>query len=151
MTEYEHTILFLEFAQAASSVMANYMALVFAMIVTSYMAAHRLDRLMTGIALTIYSLFALGFCNEIFQLYSDLSRLGISIADMGNNPSTSLTWFGPIATGPDFLHILPEIIGGMIVLAYFGSILFFFRARKSNLSNAVGPVNIAEIINENTK
>lgn len=27
MTEYEHTILFLEFAQASSAIMANYMTL----------------------------------------------------------------------------------------------------------------------------
>lgn len=140
MTEFEHVILFTEFAQAASAVMANYMTLVFAMVVTSYMAAHRLDRFMTVIALLLYSLFALGFCNEIFQIYSDLARLGIQIAAAGDTPDTSLGWFGPVATSPDFLYVMPKIIGTMIVMAYIGSILFFFRARKANLSPNTGPV-----------
>ena len=44
MTEYEHLILFLELLQTANGTMSNYMTLVFGMLVTSYMAAHRLDR-----------------------------------------------------------------------------------------------------------
>lgn len=146
MTEYEYMVLFLEFAQAASSVMANYMTLVFAMLVTSYMAAHRLDRLMMWIALVMYSLFALGFCNEIFQIYSDLSRLGIRISEVGNVPTTSLGWFGPLATSPDFLYVMPNIIGSMIVAAYAGSIIFFFRARKANISKTVGPIELGDFI-----
>ena len=39
MTEYEHAILFVDFAQAASAAMANYITLVFAMIVASFLAA----------------------------------------------------------------------------------------------------------------
>jgi len=144
MTEYEHTILFLELAQAASSLMANYMTLVFAMIVTSYMAAHRLDRFMVWAALILYSSFALGFCNEIFQVYSDMSRLGIRIAELGEKPDTALGWFGPVASSPDFLYVLPKLVGGMIILAYIGSILFFFRARKANLSQNIGPVEFVK-------
>jgi hypothetical protein len=45
--------------------MTNYMTLVFGMLVSSYLAAHRIDRVMMWIALVIYSLFALGFCNGV--------------------------------------------------------------------------------------
>ncbi|HBN93216.1 MAG TPA: hypothetical protein DD397_11680, partial [Hyphomonas sp.] len=77
MTNYELTYLFYEAIQVGNGTMANYMTLVFGMLVTSYLAAHRLDRVMMWIALVIYSMFALGFCNEIFQSYSDFARLGL--------------------------------------------------------------------------
>ena len=141
MTEYEHAILFVEYAQACSAQMANLMTLIFAMVVTSYIAAHRLDRVMMWLALAIYSMFTLGFINEVFQLYSDLSRLGMKIAEeFGPLPRTALSWFGPISDGPDFLYALPYLILFMTLLTYVASILFFLRARKANLASDVGPV-----------
>ena len=44
MTNYELTYLFYEAIQVGNGTMANYMTLVFGMLVTSYLAAHRLDR-----------------------------------------------------------------------------------------------------------
>ena len=140
MTEYEHAILFLELVQTGNGTMANYMTLVFGMLVTSYLAAHRLDKIMMSIALIIYSMFALGFCNEIFQVYSDFSRLGIRMEELGQSPDTALTWFGPVTAGSDFLHVLPRLIFTMTFSAYIGSMFFFFRARKANLSKEVGPI-----------
>ena len=133
MTEYEHAILFVEFAQTASAAMANYITLVFAMIVASHLAARRLDRWLASIAIFIYSIFALGYCNEIIQIYSDLSRLGIQMEDrFGDLPETSLAWIGPVGVGADFMHILPILIAIMTLLAYAASVWFFFRSRKQN-------------------
>lgn len=140
MTEYEHVQLFFQIVDVANGTISNYMTLVFGMLVTSYLAAHRLDRLMAGIALAIYSLFALGLCNEVFQVYSDFARLGLQISEFGSVPETALGWFGPVALGPDGLTAIPVIILTVTLGAYIGSILFFFRARKSNKSSAVGPV-----------
>lgn len=130
MTEYEHAILLLELLQAGNGTMANYMTLVFGMLVTSYLAAHRIDRVMLWIALAIYSMFALGFCNEIFQIYSDFSRLGIQMHEMGQAPSTDLKWLGPVVNSPDYLHILPTIIMIMTLGAYIGSLVFFSGREK---------------------
>ena len=131
MTEYEHAVLFVDFAQAASSAMANYITLVFAMIVASHLAAHKLDKSLAAIAIFIYSIFALGYCNEIIQVYSDFSHLGIQMEDrFGELPSTSLGWIGPVRSGAGFLHVLPKLIGFMTLLAYGASVWFFFRARR---------------------
>lgn len=140
MTEYEHVQLFFQIVNVANGTISNYMTLVFGMLVTSYLAAHRLDRLMAGIALAIYSLFALGLCNEIFQVYSDFSRLGLQIAEFRDVPETSLGWFGPVALGPEGLTMIPFIILTVTLSAYIGSILFFFRARKANKASDIGPV-----------
>jgi len=143
MSEYEHVQLFFQIVGVANGTISNYMTLVFGMLVTSYLAAHRLDRLMAVIALAIYSLFALGLCNEIFQVYADFSRIGIKLAEMGQLPDSDLGWFGPVVSGPEGLHMIPFIILTVVVSAYLGSILFFFRARKANKASDIGPVEWA--------
>ena len=143
MTNYELTYLFYEAIQVGNGTMANYMTLVFGMLVTSYLAAHRLDRVMMWIALIIYSMFALGFCNEIFQSYSDFARLGILLAERGQLPDSDLGWFGPVAVGEEPMHFIPKMVLTMTLAAYVGSLAFFFRARKTNLSSNTGPVTAA--------
>ncbi|KAA9134149.1 hypothetical protein F3N42_00985 [Marinihelvus fidelis] len=131
MSEFEQVSLFFQIVSVGNGTMANYMTLVFGMLVTSYLAAHRIDRVMMWIALVIYSMFALGFCNEIYQVYSDFSRLGIVLAERGQLPQSGLGWFGPVATSADALPVIPWMVLAMTLLAYVGSVAFFFRARRS--------------------
>ncbi|MEL6687810.1 MAG: hypothetical protein AAFP97_09320 [Pseudomonadota bacterium] len=140
MTEYELVQLFFQIVDVANGTIANYMTLIFGMLVTSYLAAHRLDRFMATIALLIYSLFCFGLCNELFQINSDFAQLGLRIADVGAVPETSLGWFGPVRVGPDGLKMIPYVMLVISVGSYLGSILFFFRARKANKAKDVGPV-----------
>ena len=148
MTNYELTYLFYEAIQVGNGTMANYMTLVFGMLVTSYLAAHRLDRVMMWIALVIYSMFALGFCNEIFQSYSDFARLGLLLAERGQLPDSDLGWFGAVAVGEEPFHVIPKLVALMTLAAYAGSIAFFFRARKANLSKHIGPVEPGDAEND---
>lgn len=145
MSAFEQTYLFFEIISVGNATMANYMTLVFGMLVTSYLAAHRLDRVMMWIALVIYSMFALGFINEIFQAYSDFARLGLALAEKGQLPNADLAWFGPVAVGEGAMHVIPTIVLIMTLSAYIGSIAFFFRARKANLADHLGPVETAPI------
>lgn len=144
MTNYELTYLFYEAVQTANGTITNYMTLVFGMLVTSYLAAHRLDKVMMTLALVIYSMFSLGFINEIFSAASDFARLGLFLAERGQDPSADLGWFGPVVDGAGGMHVIPWAILTMIVAAYLGSMAFFFRARKANLANDVGPVEAGD-------
>jgi len=139
MTDYELTNLFFQAVQTGNGTMANYMTLIFGMLVSSYLAAHRLDRWMMVIAILIYSMFALGFCNEIYQVYSDFARLGLTLAERGIKPGNDLGWFGPVAVGSGGLQVIPKMVLVMTLLAYFGSMVFFFRARSANLKQNIGP------------
>ena len=140
MTEFEQITLFFQIVSVANGTISNYMTLLFGMLVTSYLAAHRLDRVMATIALVVYSMFSLGFCNEIFQVYSDFSRLGLQLAELGRLPDSSLGWFAPVFSSPGPLKAIPYIVGSMMLGAYLASLVFFFRARKANMASDVGPV-----------
>ena len=139
MTDYELTYLFFEIVQTSNGTITNFMTLVFGMLVTSYLAAHRLDRVMMWLALVIYSLFALGFINEIYQASSDFARIAQVIAARGELPGSDLGWFGPVVNGPASMNVIPNLILVMFLSAYAGSIAFFFRARKANLASDIGP------------
>lgn len=141
MTEYEQVSLFFAILEVANTSLTIYMTLLFGMVVASYMAAHRLDRVMMVLALIIYSIFCLGLCNQIFHVFSDFSRLGLHIAAQGVGPNTDLGWFGPVINNPESLRHIPAFGLLMIFSAYVGSVLFFLRARKANRSKDVGPVS----------
>lgn len=143
MSEFEHVYLFFEIVSVGTSTIANFFTVVFGMLVASYLAAHRLDRVMIVIALAIYSMVCLGFINEIYQVYSDFARLGLKLEAMGGLPNSDLGWFGPVAVGGDALNVIPKMVLTMTLATYVGSIVFFFRARRANKRPDIQPKEIS--------
>jgi xanthine/uracil permease len=131
MTEYEYATLFFQVSETAHAAIANFLTVVFAMIVVSYLTAHKLDRYATGLLLTAYSLFSLGLSFEIFNLYRDFGELGWELAQYHDANPTAYAWLG-MATdtenGPN--RIIPAVIAAVCVIAYLGSMLFFIRMRR---------------------
>jgi len=140
MSEYEHAYMFTEILQTANASMANYMAIVFGMLVASYFAAHRIDRIMVCLGLGVYSVFCMGFINEISHIYHDFGRIGAKIQGLGQVDGTSLGWMGPaLMDTPLPMMLVPKIITVMVVAIYIASLLFFFRARKANVAKSIVP------------
>jgi len=119
MSDYELASLFFIIMEAAQSTFANFLAIISGMIAVSYFFAHKLDRTLSALLLVIFSLFALGFINEIFAAYSDFARLGAQIDAQGQLPDTGLGWMGPVTW----------IILVMTISSYLATIWFFFHAR----------------------
>jgi len=129
MSDYELASLFFTVMEAAQATFANFLAIISGMIAVSYFFAHKLDRTLSGLLLTIYSLFSLGFINELFAAYSDFARLGAEISVHGQLPDTGLGWMGPVIAGADGLAAVPWIILTMTAASYFATLWFFFHAR----------------------
>lgn len=132
MTDYEYASLFFSIMDAAQATFANFLAIVSGMIAVSYFFAQKLDRTLSGLLLLIYSLFALGFINELFSAYSDFARLGAVLAERGQVPGSGLGWMGPVIAGPGGLAAVPWIILAMTLASYVATLWFFFHARKMN-------------------
>jgi hypothetical protein len=131
MTEYEYATLFFQVSETAHAAIANFLTVVFAMIVVSYLAAHRIDRYATGLLLTAYTLFSLGLAFEIFNLYRDFGELGWELAKYHDANPAAFTWLGmatDLKTGPNWL--IPAVIAAVCVIAYLGSMMFFVRMRR---------------------
>ena len=130
MTEYEYATLFLQLSETAHAAIANFLTVVFAMLVVSYLAAHKLDRYATGLLLTAYTLFSLGLAFEIFNLYRDFGELGWELAKYHDANPAAYSWLGmatDLENGPN--RLTPAVIAAVCVIAYLGSMMFFARMR----------------------
>ncbi len=134
MSDYELASLFFQVIDTAHAALANFLTVVFAVLVVTHFVAHKLDRLSAFLLLTVYSLFSIGMTNEIVSLYSDFVRLGHRMAENG---ATDLGWLGMTSSGQDGpVWAIPIIVGIMCVTAYLGSLVFFYRMRKRGGPNA---------------
>lgn len=129
MSDYELASLFFTIMEAAQATFANFLAIISGMIAVSYFFAHKLDRTLSALLLVIFSLFSLGFINEIFAAYSDFARLGAQISAQGQLPDTGLGWMGPVINGAGGLAPVPWIILSMTIASYLATVWFFFHAR----------------------
>ena len=128
MTEFEYATLFFQIIETANSVTANFLTVVFAVIAVSYFVADKLDRTASILLLFVYSLYCFGIIREIFFLYSDMARLGSEMAQLTGE---SLSWLGmtqAATEGPQL--VIPYSALAMTLLAYLGSLLFFYRVRR---------------------
>ena len=133
MTEYEYATLFFQVSETAHAAIANFLTVVFAMLVVSYLAAHRLDRYATTLLLTAYTLFSLGIAFEIFNLYRDFGELGWELAKYHDANPAAHSWIGmatDLEKGPN--RFIPGVIAAVCVIAYLGSMMFFVRMRREN-------------------
>ena len=130
MTEYEYATLFFQLSETAHAAIANFLTVVFAMLVVSYLAADKLDRYATSLLLTAYTLFSLGLAFEIFNLYRDFGELGWELAKYHDANPAAYTWLGmatDLESGPN--RFIPAVIAAVCVIAYLGSMMFFVRMR----------------------
>lgn len=63
MTEFETAYLFYEVFDGANASLMNFITIMFAMLVASYLVAPRLNRTMAALVLILYSLISLGLIN----------------------------------------------------------------------------------------
>lgn len=132
MTEYEYATLFFQVVDTAHAAIANFLTIVFAMIVVSYLAAHKIDRYATGLLLSAYTLFSFGLTFEIYNLYTDFANLGWELAQYQDANPSAYTWLGmatSLDSGPN--KVIPAVISIVCLIAYLGSMMFFVRMRKA--------------------
>ena len=94
MSEFEMASLFYQVLEAAHAALANFLTVVFAVLVVGYFMAGKLDRIASIFLSGVNSLFAIGMTNEIVGLYSDLARLAWEIAQYTGSDGTAFSWHG---------------------------------------------------------
>ena len=135
MSEYEKASLFVEFLNTANFVFSNFMALVFAMLAASFFIAHRMSRRVAALFLALYTVGALMMGFGVFAAFSDFASLGVFIHETAPPDGGDLRWMGPTGLTGKQMGALPVFVGTLVLLAYAGSIVFFFLVRRRKLEN----------------
>lgn len=136
MTEYEVVSLFHQIVTGANASLTNFLTVLMAMLVASYMAAGKLDGKTTGMILAVYSVFSLGMMNEIYSGYRDFAAVGMEMVRMGRMPGSSIAWHPNVVAGGIGLAQLPFVILAILVSAYASSMWFFFHMRGRHRGEA---------------
>lgn len=133
MSDFEKALLFSEFLNTANFVFSNYMAMIFAMLTASYFLAHKMNRWIVVLFLVLYSIAALMTGSGVIFAFSDFASLGTHIHATSQGAESDLSWLGPTGPGGATMLHLPMMISIMVVIAYLGSLGFFFVVRFNRL------------------
>jgi len=127
MTDAELIFIHYEIQEALAVSMFNYVSIISAALVGSYLTADKLDRIMVGLVLFVFSASCIGFTMEGYHLGVDLAGAAQAINTASLEPDSALGWTS-FSQGMTVDHI-PAGIWSFFVALYFCVIVFFFRLR----------------------
>lgn len=127
MTDAELLLVHYEIQEALAVSMFNYVSIISAALVGSYLAADKLDRIMVGLVLFVFTASCVGFTMEGYHLGVDLAGAARAVNAASLEPDSTLGWTS-FAQGMTVDHV-PGGIWSFFAALYFSVIIFFFRLR----------------------
>ena len=127
MTEYELADLFISWGNFLESTVERFVALLFAFLIAAYLVSAKLQRVIVGIVLALYSYMALRYAFFHLNVAGDQIALARQIMEIRAQPDSSLGWLeiSPI------ISILLYSQAVAMFLSYLASIAFFFYTRHN--------------------
>lgn len=127
MTEFELISLFEMFLDDAFSRLADFMAGTFAMLISAYFAGARLSRGMAGLAVFLYTLFAMATSVPTLAISYRFTKVAELLAIKGVEPDSVIPHIFPQL--PSTYFVMP-VMTLILVGAYAGTLAFFLQSRK---------------------
>ena len=130
MTDYELLSIFIEFINTTWTIFATYVSVVFAFLVAGYLVSKKLSSSIVSTVVTLYTLVAFW---SIFALNRNVVAIGAAVAEINRailEDGSSLGWLPAIASADFLTPVIPFLVTSLAIVAYLGSIFFFFYQRK---------------------
>ena len=127
MTEYEMAELFIAWGNFLESTVERFVALLFAFLIAADLVSARLQRVIVGIVLALYSYMALRYAFFYLNVAGDQIALAHQIMEMRAQPDSGLAW---LEISPTISTLLYSQAVAMF-LSYLASIAFFFYTRHN--------------------
>jgi hypothetical protein len=132
MSEAELHFSFLTLLEGGNSVLFDYISLMFAFLVMSYFAAHRLPTFLASIVISLFSVISGLMIFQIFLYRNEARAIAIYMFEQKEMGNLDLAWYG---TNPiwapainSFLTIVATVGGSFACLAFF-----FYQRRSANV------------------
>ena len=131
MTDYELLSTFIEFINTTWLIFTTYVSIVFAFLAVGYLISSRLTPKMVSLVVTLYSLVAVWSIFALSQNVQAISAAQGEIKRVVQESGSTLGWV-PIASVPNFMNsAVPILVTSIAIVAYLGSVFFFFYQRKN--------------------
>jgi len=128
MTEAEAVMTFLEFVGESNQLLFGYISVVSAFLIMSYFTAPKLNNVLAGIVLGLFSVVAFLLIFQTYLLNVDLDNLYAYIYSQKSSGIYELPWFGRNSAGSARLLTILQILS--TIGGYVGSIAFFFYQKR---------------------
>ena len=132
MTDYELLSIFIEFINTTWMIFATYVSIVFAFLIAGYLVARKLTPGIISLVVTLYTLVAVW---SIFALNRNVVSISATAAELNRavqEGDSSLGWLPAIESAELMTVLVPALVTGLGIVAYLGSIFFFFYQRNSD-------------------
>ena len=132
MTDFELIYLFNEFFNTTYARLNDYLVGLFGMLVVAHFVAPKLNRMMAGLIVVLYSIFSIA---TIIPAIAVADRFGLAAMQLkiaAEMPDSGLP--GMIGILPS-REIVTPFMAVLLVAAYVTSLVFFFQARKGKIAN----------------
>lgn len=127
MSDAELLLVGYKIQEAVAVSMFNFVSIISAALVGSYLTADKLDRVMVGLVLLVFSASSIGFAMEAYHLGVDLAAAARMVQAEALKPNSTLGWTS-FAQGMTVDHI-PATMIAFFSGMYLSVVVFFFRLR----------------------
>ncbi|MFN3232804.1 MAG: hypothetical protein ACE363_11695 [Alphaproteobacteria bacterium] len=131
MTAYELADLYrsLHFDLGENTIRWTYV--LFAFLIAGYAVGPRLNTLLAGILVGIFTMFSAVSIYTIAASMVELARLGADIRSAVDSGDTTLSWHGSLALSRSgVVAVMTWFYPLMLFLAYVGGLVFFFVSKR---------------------
>ncbi len=131
MTAYELADLYqaLRFELGENTIRWTYV--LFAFLIAGYSVGPRLNTLLAGILVGIFTMFSAVSIYTIAGNMGELARLGADIRSVDDSGDTSLSWHDSVALSRSgVVAFMTWFYPLMLILAYAGGLVFFFVSKR---------------------
>ena len=134
MSEYEAAYLFKEMIDGIQNASINYLSVVFGFLVAGYLAAAQLSKVMFGIAVGLFSFFALVTIFILNRYMATATALVDHLRLSAVEGDTSLVWHPIIYQPVNFSEYISFIYSGLLLISFAAALVFFFHCRRGYVS-----------------
>jgi len=130
MTDFELLSIFIAFTNTVWMIFATYVSIVFAFIVAAYLVARRLSGQVVHLIIALYSVVSLW---SIWAIRQNAVAISATVEEMKRvvaENGSSLGWVPQLAIPESMIPVVPWLITLLAVVAYVGSVFFFFFQRR---------------------
>jgi hypothetical protein len=134
MREYETAHLFKEMMELLDVATMNYVSVLFALLVASYLVAARLNKVMAGIVVGLFSLFALIIIFTVHRTMAGASALIGHARRAAAQGDASLNWHPMVSEPANFVEVFTPIYTATLIASFVAVLVFFFHSLSGKVS-----------------
>ena len=129
MSDYEYLDIFATTFNSVQQLFVNYVSILFAFLVASWLIAHKLSKVLVVLSIGLFTLVTLYYITMTYFVAQNLITMISLIRQQVESGQSTLGWVG-FTQVSNVLPLLPVLIFTKL-LAYIGTLLFFFYQRKA--------------------